>query len=215
MRSLFVPIAQYGDMLLFDHLFLRTIFLNRHQVGRKAWRSGQPLPYQFRIFKKLGIRTVINLRGDAAPTTHHLERVTCKRLGMAHVDFRIASRSAPPKSEVKALSELFQKIEYPVLIHCKAGSDRSGLVSALYLHFEEGVSIADARHQLGIRFGHIRQSETGVLDYFLDRYLEHAASDPIDFLTWVEQHYDDLELNATFRANPWGNRIVDGLLRRE
>ena len=34
--------------------------------------------------------------------------------------------------------ELFRTIEYPVLIHCKSGADRAGMMAVLYRHFHLG-----------------------------------------------------------------------------
>ena len=75
--------------------------------------------------------------------------------------------------------------------------------------------VADAKRQLSLRFGHIRQADTGVLDAFFDRYLAYAANDPIDLFTWVDTHYDPDELKHSFRSRGWANRIVDGILGRE
>ncbi len=56
-------------MLLFDHLFVRVLFPNRHKITAKAWRAAQPLPYQLAKVKALGVRTVINLRGNPKTPT--------------------------------------------------------------------------------------------------------------------------------------------------
>jgi hypothetical protein len=88
-------------------------------------------------------------------------------------------------------------------------------MSALYRHLKLGEPIERARKQLSLRFGHIRQADTGVLDYFFDRYLEDSAKRPIPFLDWVEQVYDPKELRRTFHAKGWANKIVNGVLHRE
>lgn len=215
LRQFLVPIAHYCDMLLLDHLFIRVVFPNRQKFAPHAWRAAQPLPYQLRHLKRLQIRTVINLRGNSGTTTHYLEKQVCERLGITHVDFPIPSRAAPTRSQLRALRDLYREAEHPILLHCKAGADRAGLASALYLHYVEDIPITDAKHQLSLRYGHIRQSDTGILDSVLESYLDHAAQHPVDFMTWVDSHYDPKKLNATFHAKNWANRIVNGILRRE
>ncbi|MFD2031462.1 tyrosine-protein phosphatase [Ancylobacter dichloromethanicus] len=43
----------------------------------------------------------------------------------------------------------------PILIHCQAGADRSGLASALYLAaIKKNSAEAEAEAQLSIRYGH-------------------------------------------------------------
>lgn len=214
-RRVFAPAIRYADMLLFDHLFVRVLFPNRHRLTRQAWRAAQPLPHQIATIKALGVRTVINLRGNGQTTTAQQERAACERHGLAYVDYRLRSRDAPTRKELHGLRDIFRRVEHPILIHCKSGADRVGLASTLYLHLVEGVPIETARRQLGLRYGHIRQADTGILDAFFERYLAHAARDPVDFFVWVDQHYDPAELRRTFRSQGWANRIVSDLLRRE
>lgn len=214
-RRTFAPVVGYADMLLFDHLFVRVLFPNRHKLSTQAWRAAQPLPFQMPTIRALGVRTVINLRGNPETTTARRERAACQRLGLTYVDFRLRSRDAPTRKELHGLRDIFRRVEHPVLIHCKSGADRAGLASALYLHVVEGVPIEMARRQLGLRYGHIRQADTGVLDAFFERYLAHAARDPVEFFTWVDRHYDPAELRRSFRSAGWANRIVSDVLRRE
>jgi len=51
----------------------------------------------------------------------------------------------------RMVSNLFGTLEYPILMHCKSGADRVGLMSALYLHTRHGVPISEARRQLSLR----------------------------------------------------------------
>jgi hypothetical protein len=88
-------------------------------------------------------------------------------------------------------------------------------MSALYRHLRCGVPIAEAKRELSLRYGHIRQADTGVLDYFFERYLEDNAKNPMPFFDWVETVYDPKELRRSFHAEGWANRIVDSVLRRE
>lgn len=88
-------------------------------------------------------------------------------------------------------------------------------MSVLYLHLREGVPVAEARRQLGLRYGHFRQADTGILDYFFERYLEDTRLEPMPFFDWVERMYDPVELKRSFKARGWANRLVDSVLRRE
>lgn len=214
-RHTLEPVVHYMDMLLIDHLVIRLVFPNRHKLSRDAWRSAQPLPHQVKALHNLGIRTVVNLRGNEGSTTYRLERAACRQTGLHFIDYRLRSRAAPTREEIHGLRELFSEVEHPILIHCKSGADRAGLASVLYLHIVDGIPIAEAKRELSLRYGHIRQADTGVLDYFFERYLEHSERDPIDFFAWVDQHYDPEEVRHSFRASSWANRFVNGILRRE
>jgi len=209
------PFVRYMNMLLADHGIVRVVYPNRHRISKGAWRSAQPLPYQIAQYRRRGIRTVINLRGGGPQWTYHFEKQACERNGLKLVSIRLRSRAATSLSEIHALRDAFQAAEHPILLHCKSGADRAGLAAVLYKHIIDGVPIAEAKKQLGLWYGHIRQADTGVLDHVFDSYLAHNAKEPIAFVDWIEKHYDPEALNRSFHASGWANRLVNGILDRE
>lgn len=209
------PSLCYAEMLLVDYGLVRTVFNNRHRVSSDAWRSAQPAPHQIRWAATHGIKTVINLRGDQSFGTRWLEERACARNGLALVNLTLRSRAAPERAEFHAVRETLQRVAFPVLVHCKSGADRAGLMSTLILHVHHGVPIAEARKQLSLRYGHIRHADTGVLDAVFDKYVDDNAAAPIDFWTWIDTRYDPAEINASFKSKGWANRLVNGILRRE
>lgn len=209
------PVALYLDMLLVDHGIFRVFYCNRHRISGEAWRSAQPAPHQIRRLAREGIRTIVNLRGERECGSYWLEIEACKRYGVKLVNYQVRSRAAPTFEEIKGAQHLFEEVEYPILIHCKSGADRAGLMSVLYRIFREGVPIAEAKNELSLKYGHFRQADTGILDYFFERYLAETAENPMPFLEWVQTVYDPDELKRTFRAKGWANRLVDTVLNRE
>jgi protein tyrosine/serine phosphatase len=209
------PMAAYLDMLLVDHGLFRMLYVNAHRLSDKAWRSAQPAPHHIRRFARAGVRTVVNLRGPRDCGSYWLEQEACARHGLKLVNFQIRSRAAPTREELKAAKRLFEEVEYPILMHCKSGADRAGIMSVLYRFLHEGVPLAEAKRELSLRYGHFRQADTGILDYFFDKYLEDTRARPMPFFEWVETSYNPDELKRTFRAKGWANRIVDSVLRRE
>jgi protein tyrosine phosphatase (PTP) superfamily phosphohydrolase (DUF442 family) len=213
-RSLGPP-ASYLDMLLVDHGVFRLVYANCHQISDKAWRSAQPAPHHIRRFARAGIRTIVNLRGQRDCGSYWLEEDACARYGLKLINFQIRSRAAPSREELRDVRRLFDEIEYPMLMHCKSGADRAGLMSVLYRFLHEGVPLIEAKRQLSLRYGHIRQADTGILDYFFEKYLEENASRPLGFFQWVETIYDPDELKRSFHSKGWANRLVDSVLQRE
>jgi len=202
-------------MLLIDHGIFRLAYLNKHCLGNRAWRSAQPAPHDLRALARRGLRTIINLRGERLCGSYWLERAFCERHGIALVNFQTRSRAALTRAELHAAHDLFERIEYPMLMHCKSGADRAGLMSALYLFLKEGVPLEVAKQQLALRYGHVRHADTGILDYFLERYIEDNRANPMPFLEWVDKVYDPEDLKRAFAAKGWANRLVNGMLRRE
>ena len=141
--------------------------------------------------------------------------LACRKYGIQLVDFSVKSRMAPAKRTFHEAKALFDSIEYPMLLHCKSGADRAGLMSVLYMILKENAPVEEAKRQLSLRFGHIRQADTGILDFVFDSYIAHNSREPIAFLDWVDNHYDDKAMSKSFKAKSWANLMVNGVMRRE
>jgi len=207
-------LAAWVNMLFVDHGIFRLLYLNRHRVGERAWRAAQPAPHQIRRFAREGGRTVISLRGGQAFGSLPLEREVCAAEGLAFHNFVLRSRALPSREELQNMIALLERIEYPVLFHCKSGADRAGFMAALYLMIVEGRPVAEARGELDLRFGHIRQGKTGVLDAFFDAY-EAETGGRTPLVEWIARDYDPAAITAGFRATGWGDWLTDSVLRRE
>jgi protein tyrosine/serine phosphatase len=199
-----------------DHGFLRTGFRNLHCISREMYRANQPSPEHIaRYARELGLKTILNLRGESPKGYYLLEREACARNGIALIDFQVFSREAPARQSVFAARDLFDKIAYPALMHCKSGADRAGMMAVLYQHFRNGQPIAEATSQLSRRYLHIREGKTGVLDFFFETYLRDGQPRGQAFIDWVATDYDPQQLKARF-LKTWKSKInVDQLLRRE
>jgi protein tyrosine/serine phosphatase len=207
----FAPAVHHLDLWLIDYGVVREIYCNLHQVAAGLWRSAQPAPRHLRAAARRGVRKVINLRGEEAHGGYWLEQETCARLGMDLVDLRLRSRAAPSRNDIAAMRALIDSIDGPTLVHCKSGSDRTGLFCALYLIFREGVPVAEARYQLALRYGHASLTKTGILDHLFEKYLEHDARTPTPFAQWLDVVYDPKVLVASFNSEGWRRRVTRSL----
>ncbi len=198
-----------------DHGIFRFFFNTRSRVTAKLYRSSQPWPYQLAAAKRAGIKSVINLRGASANAFYMLEEEACRRLGLTLVNFVIYSRDVPAAETLHEMKRLFDELEYPALVHCKSGADRAGLLSALFLILHEGRPVEEALGQLSLRYGHVRQGKTGMLDFFLERYAEDNRAQAMPFLDWVDSKFDRPSIMKSFHSQWWANVLVDRLLRRE
>lgn len=203
------------DMAFVDHGLFRYFFANRYCVSDKLERANHPTPYGVRRAAKRGIKTIINLRGETGIGSVLLSRAACEREGIKLVNIGARSRGLFSAKEILKVKKMFDEVEYPAMMHCKSGADRAGIMSALYLIMVEGRPVSEAKKQLHWRFGHVRQSATGILDYFLESYERANNEQPIDFLEWVETKYDPAAIQKEFKAKGWANLLVNRLLRRE
>jgi hypothetical protein len=87
-------------------------------------------------------------------------------------------------------------------------------MAVLYKHFRLGEPIAAAVEQLSLKYLHVAQGKTGMLDYFFATYLRETGGGK-DFMAWVEEDYDPAALRASFMSSWWANVLVDKVLRRE
>lgn len=203
------------EAVFIDHACFRLIYANLYRLSPRMYRSSQPSPVHVRRASASGIRTIVNLRGRRDCASYILEEEACRSAGVTLVDFPISSRDMPKKEMLHAARALFQRIEYPALMHCKSGADRAGFMATFYLFAHEGVPLETAVKQLHWKYGHFKQAKTGILDYFFELYAAYNARHPTDFWDWVDHVYDPVEAKASFRSNEWADTVVDRLLARE
>jgi protein tyrosine/serine phosphatase len=125
----------------------------------------------------------------------------------------LESRGAPQRDRILRLHDIFRHMRAPALMHCKSGADRAGLAAGLFILFEGGTA-REALQQLSLRFGHIRQARTGILDAFFHRYARDAEGRK-PFLDWVREDYDEAALRRDFHANGLASFINDWVLVHE
>jgi len=88
-------------------------------------------------------------------------------------------------------------------------------MGVLYKHYKLGHPIAEAVEQLSLKYLHVKQGKTGMLDFFFQTYLDYAQTHPISFTEWVETVYNPAEVKSRFMAGWWGALLTEKILRRE
>jgi protein-tyrosine phosphatase len=155
-------------------VFYRSVYAHskrlREIVPGRVYRSGQLTQEGFAdAVRRLHLRTFINLQDDfpdPAINRGYWDRSTieeselCRRLGVRYVFIApdLVSRRADPGRRPEAIDELLDVLDdetsYPVLIHCKAGLHRTGVLAAVYRMEYQGWSPALAYKELkGHGFG--------------------------------------------------------------
>jgi protein tyrosine phosphatase (PTP) superfamily phosphohydrolase (DUF442 family) len=170
---------------------------NEHTViPGKVYRTAQLSQHHLeQVIAEKKIRTVINLRGLGPDQGWYLEdaRATHSQ-GISQEDVTLSAKRFPPPSEIQRLIEALDRSDYPVLIHCAKGADRTGLASTIVQLLYTSCDLATARRQLSARYGHFPVGRTTVLDQFFDYYETWLAArgedhTPERFRRWVKNDY--------------------------
>ena len=203
------------DSLFIDHAIFRLAWSNLAPVvPGKIYRCNHPTaPRLRRMAPRLGLRTLINLRGQTQSGSDALSREAARGLGLDFYDMSFESRGAPQRERILRFYEIYRTMRTPAILHCKSGADRAGLASGLIILFEGGTA-ADALQQLSWRFGHIKQAATGILDAFFLHY-QRQSEGRKPFLDWVREDYDEAALKQEFRANGLASFVNDWVLAHE
>ena len=125
-------------------------------VDGEVYRSNQPTGARLEEYQAAyGVQTVLNLRGASPGASWYDEEHTAAaRLGLRMIDFSMSAQRELSPDQIKELLALLRKAPKPLLIHCRAGADRTGLASAIYLALISNRDEEDAESQLSLRFGH-------------------------------------------------------------
>ena len=101
------------------------------------------------------IRSVLNLRGaHPGQAWYDGELAVSQAFGVAHYDYALSAHRFVTKGQIVEVLGIIRDAPKPLLVHCKSGADRTGLVSALYRLAEEGENANQADRELSLYYGH-------------------------------------------------------------
>jgi hypothetical protein len=196
-RNLF-RLAGAGAAIGLSAEFARVVFgSNEHTViPGKVYRSAQLSEEKLRrVIAEKHIRTVVNLRGCCPDMDWYMNDARATHAtGISQEDITLSAKRHPPPSEIRRLIEVFDRTEYPVILHCARGSDRTGLASAVAVLLLTDGGLPAARRQMWPRYGHLNAGRTALLDLFFDYYEAALAArgeqhTPERFRKWVATEY--------------------------
>jgi len=121
---------------------------NFHQVNDHLYRGAQPGKSGMKRLAELGIKTIVNLRGEA--DLSRKEEAEAKAAGLRYFSVPMPGLSRPVDHQVALVMAIIDSQEnWPVFVHCQHGADRTGTIVACYHISHDGWtadrSIAEAK----------------------------------------------------------------------
>jgi tyrosine-protein phosphatase SIW14 len=118
---------------------------NFGKVNDHYYRGSQPSQEEFTQLKKLGIKTVVDLRKDSV----HAEADWTRDSGMQYFNIPMKASVAATEQETSYfLSLVNDPANWPVYVHCKGGRHRTGALTAVYRITQDGWTADQAFNEM-------------------------------------------------------------------
>jgi protein tyrosine phosphatase (PTP) superfamily phosphohydrolase (DUF442 family) len=134
-------------------------------VSDQIYRGGEPSIDDLRMMASvLDLRTVISLDGEIGSKIHQ----AVQDLGMEHLIIPISGRGSTALVDFlrNNIARLLES-KKPVYVHCRHGSDRTGMAIAFYRMHKEGMSPEDAVAEAR-KFGFGDRLDPDTQQFYLD-----------------------------------------------
>ena len=116
---------------------------NFARVNDAYFRGGQPQGGDYADLAKLGVKTVINLIGDA--DLDAMEQSSVEQYGMRYVRIPMSTRKAPTAQQLETFLSIVNDTQsQPVYVHCVGGRHRTGVMTAVYRMTKDGITGVEA-----------------------------------------------------------------------
>ncbi len=135
------------------------------RVDEHIYSGHQPNREGFLELKRMGIRTVLDLRGGWIHRPR--ERREVEGDGMHYISIRLSGIFAPKPRQVQAiLAVLEDPARWPIFVHCRRGDDRVGLAIACYRMDHDHWSNREA-------YGEACHDGMSHFEIFMRRFIRH------------------------------------------
>lgn len=118
---------------------------NFGKVNDNYYRGSQPIAGEFSELKKLGIKTIIDLREDSLRDSGNLARAA----GLQYINIPLTTKRAATNDQTEYFLGLVNdQGNWPVFVHCKGGRHRTGEMTAIYRITRDGWTAEQAYDEM-------------------------------------------------------------------
>lgn len=115
---------------------------NLYKVTDYLYRSGQPTEEGMKNLKKLGIKTIINLRA------FYFDFDKIRETGLLVEELSVKAWHIEDAEVVRVLRIIRKRENGPFLLHCSNGADRAGVMIAMFRVVEQGWTKEEAIQEM-------------------------------------------------------------------
>lgn len=167
------------------------------------------------------IKTVLNLRGSNPDQAwYRAELETTVEAGAAQIDFPMSSDQWLSIEQARTLLEIIDTCDYPLLIHCEWGAERTGLIAAICGLLRPGSTLEDARREFSAYYLFLPMKDGLVMRGHFDRYerwlsQSRASHSPEVFRSWLLNEYQPGSPSRQhWECNPYPLKVVTRIRAR-
>lgn len=168
------------SFIIIFFLFYFFVYTNFHTVLKeKVYRSKQLNKQELSYYiEKYNIKSILNLRGEHNKDKWYKDEISiCSQMNIVHQDYGLSASHYYSAVKINQMLSILSNLPKPTLIHCKAGADRTSLLSAVYLYAIAHKSYKEAKKQLSLKYGHFPYfgNDTVNMDKSFSNYVKSKA----------------------------------------
>jgi len=187
--------------IIYTYFILTVHPVIQNTIYRSAQLSENNLQKNINTYQ---FKSIINLRGkDLKEKWYQIENKIAQKNNVKLYNVRLSAYKLPVSSEVDALVNILQTAEKPILLHCQAGADRSGMASALALSIGQDASLKEMKKHFSWKYftNPFRSQTCGKLffsayEHYLHKTVISHSRD--NLLSWIKNGYIDYKGNIEF-----------------
>lgn len=161
----------------------------------KFYRSAQLTSEELQeVIDQYKIKTVISLRGANPKAFWYPPEIeTVEKNHIKFLSFGFATEYYPQPEDLRGYLKALKEEDYPILVHCKTGADRTGEATALYMMEIKGVPKEQAiQDHLNFKYWHVNLFQPSKIS-FMKKYQGYD---------WAMSTYDDCTSEFADHRNP-------------
>lgn len=129
-------VTVFASITVAQELSLPPIAIeNFGKINDNYYRGAQPSAQQFQDLKRLGVKTIIDLRKDRLEQASDWARAA----GLQYINIPLTTKKAATEDQTNEFLKLVNDpANQPVYVHCKGGRHRTGQMTAIFRITNDG-----------------------------------------------------------------------------